>query len=372
MKNDLKPRFSDGIAIAITSSDLYAPFLGVLLKSILLHSSSENNYDIVVLEKEISSEYKRMLEQEVSGYKNFSLRYIEISPYIEKYSFHTDYHITVMTYCRLLLLDIMKNFQKVVYLDSDVVLMRDIADLYKKELGNNLIAAAPDTVMAGIDNIEKEPKDFIEMRERKRQLEWNLNELGVKDVFRYFNAGIVLMNLDEFRKKYTSDELMRYEASKDWKWFDQDVLNKICYGRSILLPINWNVMCHNEEAEGDLAEQAAPDTIYKEYLAAKKEPYALHYCGKTIPCFTAKVNNADAFWNIARDTPFYEIILQYMMDTRYQLLRGECKSFIRRLADIFFPKGSKRRALLKFIMPRNSLQWNVSKNIYHIISPEFW
>lgn len=368
--SEFKPAFQENnIAIAITSSNEYAPFLGVLLKSIVENSDNQNNYDIIVLEKSISKENKRILQDELEGKNNFLLRYIEISNYLDKYKFHTGFHITVMTYCRLLLLDILSEYSKVVYLDSDVVVNKDIASLFNIDLTGKMIAAARDSVMAGWDNIEVDAGDIMDEQYRKEQYEYNVNEIGVKNIFAYFNAGIVVMNLYEFRKKYTSRDLLTMASSTNWKWFDQDVLNKICYGKSVLLPQKWNVMCHNEEAEGDAAESMAPKSIYKEYCEAKLDPYALHYCGKTIPCYAPKVNNASMFWKYARKTEYYEEIFLRMIDCRlYSLIRTNNKSFARKVADFLLPKGTKRRSIVKFFIPRNSPQWNVLKKFYHTLA----
>ena len=102
------------IPIAIASSDEYAPFLGVLIQSIVENSSEEWNYDIVVLSKNIRKFNRDLLDREVEGYKNFSIRYFDITNYLSKYEFHTDYHITIMTYSRLAMIDIFENYDKVI------------------------------------------------------------------------------------------------------------------------------------------------------------------------------------------------------------------------------------------------------------------
>lgn len=367
MSEKTLPAFDENnVVVAITSSNEYAPFLGVLLQSIVENSSKNNNYDIVVLERHISKENKIILKNIIRGNDNFSLRYIEISDYLDKYELHTDFHITVMTYCRLLLLDLLESYSKVVYLDSDVIVNEDVAILYNWNLTGKMIAGARDSVMAGWDNIDVDSKGIMDEKYRKEQYNYNVNELGISNVFDYFNAGIIVMNLEEFRKKYTSKDLLMIAASKNWKWFDQDVLNKLCYGKSVILPQKWNLMCHNEEAEGDAAERMAPQYIYKEYCNAKLKPSAIHYCGKTIPCYTPRVNNASFFWKYARDTEYYEELLLRMIDSR---MAPKCNvSMARRIADFVLPKGSKRRSFVKLFIPRNSLQWNILKRLYHAIA----
>ena len=344
-----KPAFEkNNIAIAITSSDEYAPFLGVLIESIIRNSSDCYNYDIIVLSKEITEKNKRLLLMEIATKNNFSIRFFEIGSYLCNYKFHTGYHITPMTYCRLALVDVLKEYPKTIYLDCDVIINSDIAELYNCDMGNNFIAAAVDTVMAGLDNSPE--KDAY----RKEQLEYNINELGVKEVFKYFNAGIIVLNLKELRKKYNAEDLLDLAASKDWKWFDQDVLNKICYGRVYLLEQKWNYMCHRLDAEGDSTEKLAPKEIYDAYCDAGINPKALHYCGRTTPCFAPLADNAYYFWKYARTTPFYELIIHKMIvesSTGISIWYSD-RWFIRKIKSIvklMCPFGSKRYAFLKKI-----------------------
>ncbi len=343
----LKPAFyENNIPVAITSSNEYAPFLGVLIESIIENSSKNNNYDIIVLSKEITEQNKLLLLEEIKDHKNFSLRFFEIGKYLEKYTFHTGYHITIMTYCRLALVDILQMYDKAIYLDCDVIINDDIADLYNHDLGNNMIGAAIDTVMAGLNNSASMNK------QRKEQLDYNINKLGIKDVFKYFNAGIIVLNLLEFRKKYTAESLLSLAASENWKWFDQDVLNKICYGRVTLIEQAWNFMCHRLDQEGDSTEKLAPKEIYENYCYARLNPKALHYCGRTTPCFAPLVDNAYYFWKYARNTPFYELIIYKMIvesSTAISIWYSD-NLFIRLIKKIVrkvFPFGSNRYAFMK-------------------------
>ena len=86
--------------------------------------------------------------------------------------------------CRGFFGQLYPQYNKAIYLDSDIVVLGDIAELYNQDLGDNLIAAAPDDVI-------QTTKVFQEYAEKV---------VGVADYRNYFNAGILLMNLDEFRR----------------------------------------------------------------------------------------------------------------------------------------------------------------------------
>lgn len=365
------PAFKEkNVVVAITSSDAYSIFLCVLITSIVQNSNKENNYDIIVLSNEISDINKSLVLSTVVGYSNFSIRFFEIKDILQKYNFYTNYHITIMTYCRLMLVDILQNYHKCVYLDCDVIVNHDIADLFNIHIGNNYVAAAIDTVMAGWDNLQNTECTCIDFQCRQEQYEYNVNELGVKDVFKYFNAGILVMNLIEIRKRYTGDDLLRLASSRKWKWFDQDVLNKICYEKVYILDTKWNFMSHDWDKEGDLAEQLAPKYIYDMYRKARSNPMMIHYCGNTIPCFSSNSDNAHFFWKYARMTPVYEKILALMVNSKFIYLPSpiQRKGFLLRLIDKCLPKSSVRRELLKKIMPRGSWQFELLRNLYHKVT----
>lgn len=87
-------------------------------------------------------------------------------------------HITTETFYRFLILDILKDYKKVVYLDCDMIICHDVAELYRVDMGENLIAATLDADFAGQCNIKTS-----DMREYCKET------LGINDVFTYFQAG---------------------------------------------------------------------------------------------------------------------------------------------------------------------------------------
>ena len=322
----LTPAFNKGnIAMAITSSEEYTPFLGVLLESIVENSTSNHNYDIVVLTTDISEISKKRLE-EIVYRDNFSLRYLDVSSYMSQYSLHTNFHITPMTYCRLALLDLLSQYDKVIYSDADVIFNKDISELWEVDFSNNgdeecLVAGVIDSVLAGFHNLQHKSVDELLDVRRRESVAYNVKYLNAEneaDVINYFNAGIILMNLKAFRKEYTSQELFELAASQNWRWFDQDILNKICHGRVKFLDASWNYMCHDMERDGHSIEKMATSEFYKDYLKARIAPKALHYCGKSMPCYAPKVDNGRYFWKYARKTLYYEDLLCIMMENRQE------------------------------------------------------
>lgn len=343
----IKPKFkNNSVPIVITSSNEYSLILGVLIQSIISNSNNDNNYDIVILEERITDYNKRLLFSQITSRENFSLRFYDVSSFIATYKFHVGYHINPLTYARLLLIDLMGNYDKVIYLDCDVIVNYDIAELYKIDMEGYLVAAAVDTVIAGINNsVEQHPL-------RKQQYEYIVDVLGIDRVFEYFNAGVLLLNIRELSQSYNSSDLVSLALQKQWKWFDQDILNKICYTKVYLLEQSWNYMSHRLDSGEPLLESYAPEYIYDAYCKARVMPKIIHFCGRTIPCYVPTADNAHIFWQYARKTPFYELLLYRMSQSLKSSLSwwysdNPILRYIKKIIKKIIPFGSKRYEVLK-------------------------
>lgn len=299
-----------------------------------------NNYDIIVLSDGISSENQKVILQEVQQ-KNIMVRFVDAQAWLENKSLYTARHLSRTTYLRLAVVDILSNYDKVIYLDCDLVVNRDIGELYATDVSGYMVAAVKDTVMGGWC-CQKDKKG-------EEQREYNRRILGLSEEQRYFNAGVMILNLAEFRKRgYTSDKLLEMAAARKWTWFDQDLLNKLCCGSVVYLNSRWNVMVHPFEFENEMAEFHLPDQEYAAYWSAITDPYIVHYAGRALPVYDPTVERGDLFWRYARKTSRFG---QLQNDMRQEILRQHNeRSVIRKIADIIVPYGSKRRSVLrKFI-----------------------
>ncbi len=122
-------------------------------------------------------------------------------------------------YARLLIPELLPNESKALYIDADAVVTCGLGELWEKELGNFLIAAARD--------------EFIAADEAARA--------GV-NADSYFNSGVLLMNLDLWRSEHVASEAMAtIEKDRRLTLPDQTALNAICRGRVMLIDRRWNL-----------------------------------------------------------------------------------------------------------------------------------
>lgn len=222
-----KPVISKEIPIFFAVDDGYCPFLAVALQSMLDNSSPENTYLIKILHTDISEENKKKIGKYERA--NVDIEFVDLNYYIKrvKDKLYTRDYYSATTYFRLFLPNLYPQYDKVLYLDSDIVILDDIAKLYNTDMGDNLVAAAPDDVVISNPIF----RDYAE------------KVVGVADCNRYFNAGVLLMNLHQlrrfkFQEKFTYIlERIRFEVAQD-----QDYLNRLCKGRVKIVDRTWNRM----------------------------------------------------------------------------------------------------------------------------------
>lgn len=277
------------IPIFFAVDDGYIPFLAVALQSLIENSSKNYYYSIKILYTNIKEENKK----KISKYKkeNVNIEFVDLNYYIEKvkHKLYTRDYYTKTTYFRLFIPNLYPQYNKAIYLDSDIVVLGDIAELYNVEMEDNLVAAAPDDVI-------QTTKVFQEYVEKV---------VGVADYRNYFNAGILLMNLDEFRKfNFQEKFLYLLETIKFTVAQDQDYLNRLCKGKVKIIDKAWDRM------------PIATDDMKEENIKL------IHYNLAYKPWHFENVLYKEHFWKYAQKTEFYkqidEIRKNYTEEERFK------------------------------------------------------
>jgi lipopolysaccharide biosynthesis glycosyltransferase len=107
----------------------------------------------------------------------------------------------------------------------------------------------------------------------------HLASLGIDDAARYFNAGVLVVNLDQWRRERATDNLVRFVTSREaLSWFDQDALNSVFAGRWKPLHPRWNAM-NSLWTWPDLAADIFGTAAVRE---ATSNPGILHFEGPSL------------------------------------------------------------------------------------------
>lgn len=270
MKQDKKV-----IPIFFAIDDAYTPFLAVALQSIIENADKSYNYCIKVLHTNVKEEHKKQILKYES--ENVNIEFVDLSYYIEKVQdkLYTRDYYTNTTYFRLFLPELYPQYDKVLYLDSDIIVVGDIAELYHTDMGTNLVAAAPDDII----QYNKVFQDYAEL------------VVGVAKYEQYFNAGVLLMNLDELRKFNFQEKFLYLLGTVKFSVAqDQDYLNRLCKGRVTFISHDWDVMPY-------VNEETKPEDIK-----------LIHYNFAYKPWHFEDVTYNEYFWKYAKKTEFYDEI----------------------------------------------------------------
>lgn len=271
----------------------------VLLTSLLSHISPKRNYDIIILESDITKESKDLLLEMIKGKDNVSLRFVNVSAYLSTFNaLFIHLHLKMETWYRLLLPDLLPDYEKILYLDCDMIIEADVAELYDTDVSGFLLAATRDPDTAGLYG------GYDPARKK-----YTHEVMKMKDPANYFQAGTILFNLEEFRKTYTTEEMLKFAASEKWKLMDQDVLNCLCEGRVKYVDMSWNVMFDMLRYRKNGIIACAPKETKKAYHEARKHPKIIHFAGPQKPTFSGSCDFGDVFWKYAVKSPFHDRIL---------------------------------------------------------------
>lgn len=161
-------------------------------------------------------------------------------------------HASIANYFRLLLpICLPDEIEKVLYLDSDVLVRKDIVPLFSIDLENCAVAAVED-------------------------MEWLpawLDRLDIPRNHKYFNSGVLLINLKEWRMRQVHAMVIRFiqEHPEKIVFWDQDGLNAVLHDEWKELPYAWNVQ--NGFFSKELLTIRHADVV--------EDPYIVHFTGDT-------------------------------------------------------------------------------------------
>lgn len=341
------PIWEHEIPVVFACSDYYFPYLSVTLKSVLENSSKTEKYDLIILHKDITSQHQQLLKQIFSNAQNFSLRFINIESIVSTYNLKPFLHVSVETYYRLLSFDIFSNYDKIIYLDSDVIVLHDLAELFQwVDLNNSFVAAVKDHDFIGEYSINFQGiKKYID------------TELKIIDPYKYFNGGVIVFNIKNINKSFKTDELIKIAEGKLFRFGDQDVMNLCFQGKTEIIDSRWNVLidCFNFREEQLIRK--GPVWSFDEYKNSKKSPYIVHYAGGDKPWENPECDFGNYYWHYARMLPaIYELNIKRMSlaCVSFHNYKNQRLSFIKRLLRKIFPKGTKQRALAEKLFSKKS------------------
>ena len=263
------------IPIFFSCDDNYVPYLTVAIKSLIEHTSKENDYSIIVLNTGLNKQNQKELKQMAT--ENVKINFEDVSESLKDINKELklrlrDYY-SVAIYYRLFIPSLFPVYEKAIYLDADMVILDDIANLYNMDMGKNLLMAVTDATVNDSEDFRKYSKIALGIEPKK-----------------YINSGMLVMNLREMRKEKIEQKfiylLLKYNLEVAAP--DQDYLNVLCKNRIKYISETWDKM---------------PDFGAR---IPEEELHIIHYNMFRKPWHYADVPYSDVFWRYAKGTKYYE------------------------------------------------------------------
>lgn len=280
------------VPVLVSTSCEFLPYCAVMIWSVLQHGAQDITYRFHVCHHGIQKEAQERLLDWFAGWQNCEIAFTDITEWDHGQYAALDW-TGRETYIGLLAPELFPQYEKMILLDVDLVVLRDIAQLYRVPLGDHFIAAALDP-------------DFIgQWRSGNKEYHRCYSQIvPLQNPMEYIQAGVILMNLAAFRIHYPAPFfIQKVEKSAYYKFDDQDLFNLYCQGHILFFDMRWNVLHDNHHYRQKYVISLAPRHIYEAYLLARKDPWIVHFAGDQKPWNDPTCDYGRIFWDIAQKSP---------------------------------------------------------------------
>lgn len=275
------PHASRQLTVVCAADDAFAMPLAVTVRSALERLSPSHQLRLFVLDGGIRDESKHRL---LSSWKlrDIEVHWIKPDPALID-DLQISRHVNHVTYYRLLMPWILpQEVSRAIFLDADLLVRRDLAALWDCDQGGAACLAAPDTAAPAIDariSLPNYPRchRFLAATEPIP----NYRELGLEPTAGYFNAGVLVADLSQWRQLDLTTQALQClrQHSQHVRWWDQYALNVVLSGRWRELDLRWNQGVH---AFTFPTASESPFTA-DAYTTLRDDPWIVHFTSQTKP-----------------------------------------------------------------------------------------
>lgn len=290
----------NSVNIAFSADRTYLPHTAAMLRSLVDHADATRTINLFFLCSGIGAQDLDLLGEVLARHEGVTLHPIETGGAFEASYRSMSRAPSNATYNRFLLFDLLPCLDRLVYLDTDLILRADVCELYDTDIGQAEIAAVPDWIMTRTltgptKTIDRDVPDLSEYHR-------NVLKLSEAEIERYFNAGVLVFNFAAMADVAETGRALLLEARQGKYLFrDQDILNKHFKNTVFQLDPRWNVF-----NSFPTAYDRVPAPGRKAALAAKQDPWIIHYADQTYKPWQFKaIPMAQHYWQALMRTPFY-------------------------------------------------------------------
>jgi lipopolysaccharide biosynthesis glycosyltransferase len=267
------------LAVACAGNAAYALPMTVMLTSLVCNLKSGRDLDIYIIESDIPTELQQKMEtsirQNKQGAYRLDIHWFKLDKALLQnlpVAGHVN-HITLEAYARFLVPDLLPaDCPRVVYLDCDLVVLKDIAALYDALDDQHTVAAVANVFLPYVSSHFFYTTDTVVFDHAAR---------GIPADTRYFQSGVMVINLPRWKEQNVTARIIEYlETNRDKVYFhDQGALNAILWDQWLRLDQRWN------QTTTVLTPRhwKSPAYTAAERRRTRDNPFIVHYTGRDKP-----------------------------------------------------------------------------------------
>jgi lipopolysaccharide biosynthesis glycosyltransferase len=255
---------ADPITLVTLADERYALALAAMVRSLCDNSRSSRRLAIYVVDGGITPDTRRRL---VASWDRERLRVEFVPPQFgDERALPVWGRLPPLTYVRVFLPRLVPGeCRKAIFLDSDIVVRRDIEALWEVELGEDSLLAVQDPAVP-----------FVSSRDGLARYA----QLGIPSSHPYFNAGVMVANLDRWRDADVSERVMSFirQHADELNYCDQDGLNAILWKAWRPIDARWHVQPRFTHRRLPL-----PHLDANQRTQLCDDPWIVHFSGRLKP-----------------------------------------------------------------------------------------
>lgn len=275
----LTKEWAQRINICYAVDDNYLSYLRVSLFSLLMNCDSNYYYNVKILCSKIPEERKNWVLSIIKGKDNVNIEFMDITKKADSLNiaFSSPYISFATMYRLFLFSELFEDIDKILYLDCDTIVEGDISILFGEELHGKAIAAVEETGFRQLSYSKKAV--FLNGNIPFNVDNYRTDALCMEHPECYFNAGVILLDLEECRKQFSFEEVLELLRCGKFFYNDQDILNVLFDGQVKLLDYAWNYQNNVDyfcKLDSDLFGKMYADVV-------RDKPLIIHYVSSHKP-----------------------------------------------------------------------------------------
>lgn len=288
------------LPIVFTCDDAYFKYANVVITSIIHNQNRNCRYEINVLSEFISNENMMLARKQLESHSNFTINFVILKDF-DSSKFFLNSYMSISTYYRFYIPQLFSRYDRILYLDSDLIVDADISDFASLDFDDKLAICCPSPFIRN---------KVLKGDDEKFSLNYFTHVLKMPDPLQYFNAGVMLYNVKKMNEIDITTKL--FEALEDIKepfLQDQDILNSVLSNNGGVKLISSK---YNMTRTFVITDKRLFLERLKEIFRISKKNnwfFIYHYVGKDKPWMT-KRSDGLLFVKYAKMSPFYKQIFK--------------------------------------------------------------